>query len=473
MNYNITETDNSQLDWYMKLASSINDKPVPEDLKESIWGELKHNIDSGSVSNQTHQRRSLYYSLTGVAAAIAVLILLFTPETIETDYYSKAEKHGKGPVEAVEYKKGQDTRVDRILNYCDGLEAEIAEMEYIDDSPMVSSIILKIDRNDYGVFREVYNANSHAGFLPEAGSGLKPGKIRVQVYFPGRKYFTGDFNGDGYDDFGSCFTRDRKTSEFYISINNTEGRFLEPIPIVPGKTTLISRKDEILCGDINGDSYDDIVIKFSVGQNPEAVFKTFTNDKNLHFVETDYSFPHISLSPLQKSFCTDINGDRLDDLVVYNTRGKMAGRFFIALNNGPSGFAGPVEFKTGLTIPDSTIKHKPVIMDINGDGLSDTGIYWQMGEKNAYWYFSLTGKDMIGGSEFKARFGKGYMAFQGDYLVYTGDINNDGYDELLVKAGTTDEISFWYHMNNEREGNFSSAGSLSFNGEEDIIVKNR
>ena len=228
-----------------------------------------------------------------------------------------------------------------------------------------------------------------------------------------------------------------------------------------------------MCGDINGDGYDDIVIKFRTVDGTKAVFKTFTNNKELHFIETEYSYPEIGISQLQKSFCSDINGDRLDDLVIYNYRGLMAGRYFVALNTGNRGFQELHEYKTGLTIPDSTIKYKALVMDINGDGFSDTGIYWQMGEKDAQWYFSLSGNDMKGSPEFRARFGKGYMAFQGDYTVYTGDTDNDGYDELLVKAGTTDEISFWYNMKNGREGNFSSSGSLSFNGEEDIIVRQK
>ena len=474
MNYNNTETDKPGPYSYMKLVSSIKDQPVPEDLKESIWMEVQQRMKSaGSTGKKSTAPGSLYYSLAGIAAVIATLVFLFSPETIETDFYNTAVKHGKGPVEAPVYRRGQDPEVDRVLEYCDGLDAEITELNYVDKSQMLSSIVLKINRKDYGIFREAYNSNNKAVLLPEAGSGFKPGRIRVQIYFPGRKYFIGDFNGDGYDDFGSSFTRDREVSKFYISINNTEGRFLEALPFSPGKTKLISRKDEILCGDINGDGYDDIVIKFRTVDGTKAVFKTFTNNKELHFIETEYSYPEIGISQLQKSFCSDINGDRLDDLVIYNYRGLMAGRYFVALNTGNRGFQELHEYKTGLTIPDSTIKYKALVMDINGDGFSDSGIYWQMGEKDAQWYFSLSGNDMKGSPELRARFGKGYMAFQGDYTVYTGDTDNDGYDELLVKAGTTDEISFWYNMKNGREGNFSSSGSLSFNGEEDIIVRQK
>ena len=77
-----------------------------------------------------------------------------------------------------------------------------------------------------------------------------------------------------------------------------------------------------------------------------------------------------------------------------------------------------------------------------------------------------------GADEYKTGFNKGTMAFMGNYLPFTGDIDGDGYDDLLVKISTGDEISNWYLMTNDGDGTFTSANHfIDFNGEIDIIIR--
>jgi hypothetical protein len=75
--------------------------------------------------------------------------------------------------------------------------------------------------------------------------------------------------------------------------------------------------------------------------------------------------------------------------------------------------------------------------------------------------------------EYKAEFNKKVTtAFQGSSLHLSGDIDGDGYDDLLVKAGTSDEISKWHLMKNDGAGSFNSTGRfIDFNGENDFIAR--
>ena len=99
-------------------------------------------------------------------------------------------------------------------------------------------------------------------------------------------------------------------------------------------------------------------------------------------------------------------------------------------------------------------------------------LYWQQGERNAVWYVSQNNRSGAGDIEYITGFNKGKMAFWGNYLPFTGDMDGDGYDDLLVKNGTSDEVSNWYLMMNDGDGSFTIAGHLiDFNGEIDFIVR--
>jgi hypothetical protein len=110
---------------------------------------------------------------------------------------------------------------------------------------------------------------------------------------------------------------------------------------------------------------------------------------------------------------------------------------------------------------------------MNNDGYSDIIIYWQEGERNAFWYVSENNLSGAGSEEYALRFNqRGMMAFMGNYLPFTGDMNGDGLVDLLVKISTSDEVSNWYLMINDGDGSFNSAGNfIDFSGEIDLIVR--
>lgn len=463
---------------YKNLVSKIESVDVPDDLKTSIWKSLekenqKNPSSSPRVLSPTHG-----IIIATLAASVLLLLTLkpFSPGLLRIDssYFFIVEKKGKGPGENRTYTEGSDTRIDRLLLLADSAGVNEAEPFVNEKSGRIDYIKLRIPTDNYLIFRDLYNNEPGADSLLPLSGDYKRKHIVLQVYIPGRRFITGDFNGDSYIDFGVYFDRGKYPGRIFISLNDSSGNFLPHRQInINNEKIYLDDGDNIISGDFNGDGYDDLMVRSQNG--PEASNLAFYINMGQGEFENKFEFiPTDSILTQDiwnKFLAGDIDGDGFDDLVVVYYKGKLKGRFIVALNKQDGSFKPPYLMNTCFGGMKDNEKFSPLLMDINGDGLSDPGIYWQSGERDAYWYFIHNNPKEDETKEFYAGFGKGHMAFMGNYIPYTGDANADGYDELLVKLGTSDEVADWYLMLNRHDSTFAMGKPILFDGKPDLMIR--
>jgi len=334
---------------------------------------------------------------------------------------------------------------------------------------MTDFVIIRIRNRDYPAFTQALLEAGVDARLPET-SGQWSRFVSIQLYFQGRKFATGDVNGDGRSDVAAYFRRGRNTGQWSVSLHRQQAEFSTPVNIsFDDEALYLSEYATPLFADINGDDLSDLVIA-----EPGHPWKIMINQGEWKFTQ---SAQHITLSglpsldDLYQPLTGDFNGDGMDDAAVNYLKGEYAGRWFIALNAGKNGFGVFNEYPLNSGNMDLTIRYFPLILDFNGDGFDDCIIYFQDGELNASWFIGLNHQKNGFDEPFRVYFGNSPLAFYGDYYPFTGDFNADGYDDLIVKSGTQDETGEWYLEYNQAGINFTYGHDVLFDHLKDLINK--
>ncbi len=284
----------------------------------------------------------------------------------------------------------------------------------------------------------------------------------------------GDVNGDGVDDilvgrqFGNdamlIFGRDGGFASTSVSIGSLTagvdyvdvdggGGFSAPFFIGYTVSSV---------GDINNDGYDDIHL--SADSNTPRSFIIFGRDTfspSITLVPEAAAGRGISfISPTsvgdsQASALGDINGDGIDDVVIGSRRENEAivlfgnenlgGEFDVSTLDGTNGFALNIfggNFNLGISVSSAG--------DFNGDGFMDILVgapdYRTAGEGGgpvtlgfAYLIFgkasgfdptyTAANFDGIQGIRFD-----GVKRYTGDAVASAGDVNGDGYDDIMITS---------------------------------------
>ena len=137
----------------------------------------------------------------------------------------------------------------------------------------------------------------------------------------------------------------------------------------------------------------------------------------------------------------DVNGDGYDDMIIgaplNSAGGSFAGRAYL-YTNSLTGSDIPDEFFTGAAIGDGLGKSVKSAGDVNGDGYSDVIV-------GAYGYSGFTGRAYIyfGGSSIDniadvILTGATAGDFFGNSVSTAGDVNGDGYSDVIVGASEND-----------------------------------
>jgi len=304
----------------------------------------------------------------------------------------------------------------------------------------------------------------------------------------------GDVNGDGFDDllvsakrtilndddpysvdatFGSTYVVFGQASGSdaamnLSSLNGSNGFRLDAKEYDGNDFPQVST-----AGDVNGDGFDDVIIGISSGSSDystgysyvvfgkasgfDATMDLSSLDGSDGFRVEGEGFPKTTLLGSSVSSAGDINGDGFDDVVIgadygnYKTSfvlfGKASG-FEATLNvsslDGTNGFRlGSTEY--GDVYPGGSVSNAG---DVNGDGFddlivgapqanskygTDTGFSYVLFGKTSGFEAVMNVSDLDGRNGFRLDGAQPYD-FSGASVSGAGDVNGDGFDDLIVGA---------------------------------------
>jgi hypothetical protein len=323
----------------------------------------------------------------------------------------------------------------------------------------------------------------------------------------------GDVNGDGYSDV-------IVSAPLYDSDETDEGRAYVYHGSTTGLSTVVDwtvESDQAdanfgwsvrTVGDVNGDGYSDVIVGapyYGNGQNEEgrayvyhgsAMGLSSTADWTVESDLADIRFGY------SVGTAGDVNGDGYSDVIVgapYYTNDQTAeGRAYV-YHSSAAGLSSTVDW-TAESNQDGALFGYSVAMagDVNGDGYSDVIVgarYYDSGEMDegqAYVYHgSATGLSTT--ADWTAGSGQAFAYF-GTLVGTAGDVNGDGYSDVIVGAPKYDNghdnegRTYVYHgsatglsttvdwtvesdQDNARFGySVGTAGDVNGDGYSDVIV---
>ncbi|MCB2156879.1 integrin alpha [bacterium] len=263
----------------------------------------------------------------------------------------------------------------------------------------------------------------------------------------------GDVNGDGYDDIivGASNYANGQSQEgaVYFYHGSESGVYGTPDFVIEGNAALINLGYSVsTAGDVNGDGYDDVIMGAPLFTDDlyreGAAFVYYGSAGGLS------STPDWIMTGTQNterfgtsvSCAGDVNGDGYDDVIIgantYKNGEDYEGGAFVfhgsqtGLSNSPdwTGEGNQAACFFGNYVSNAG--------DVDGDGYDDVIVganFYNNGETNEgrafLFYGSASGLESTAGWTAE---GNAEAAEFGHSVSTAGDVNNDGYDDVIVGA---------------------------------------
>lgn len=303
--------------------------------------------------------------------------------------------------------------------------------------------------------------------------------------FGGTLTSAGDVNYDGYDDV-IIGAQDRA----YLFLGSPTG-----LKGVPNKVFTGDEKESLGCsvasaGDINNDGFSDVLIgsygKVRVylgslqGLVDSPILLTLDNNE-------DDAFGSVSAA------AGDINQDGYDDVLVGASGADMStGKVYIYLGTADGLALKPSKILTGEETGDDFGCSVAPAGDVNHDGFADVIIGASSASRasgRAYLY--LGGEEGLSDTPSFIINGEGPVRYLGNSVASAGDVDHDGFDDILVGASggngihgkvflymgsttgikSSPAVAFESSESDDRFGTaVSSAGDINKDGFQDIII---
>ncbi|MBK6772321.1 MAG: FG-GAP repeat protein [Ignavibacteria bacterium] len=266
----------------------------------------------------------------------------------------------------------------------------------------------------------------------------------------------GDVNGDGYDDVisGAC-AYDNLRGRSYIYFGGPAMNNVADV-IFTGETIQEDFGNSVSCaGDVNNDGFDDVIVGAQFFNNYYGRAYIYFGAPVMNNV-ADVVMTGETNSTLGKcvSDCGDVNGDGYDDVIIGpNISG---GRVWIyyggAVMNNTADIVITGQSAFGWSVSGAG--------DVNSDGYSDVLI-------GTYGYASATGKADIyfGGNSMDTipditMKGEYINSFFGASVSGAGDLNNDGYTDMIIGSANLDKAYIYLSSPPDNRKNLFLFGAI-------------
>lgn len=193
-------------------------------------------------------------------------------------------------------------------------------------------------------------------------------------------------------------------------------------------------------GDVNGDGISDLAVG-AARYLPPFEWRTevyvFYGDAALDTLPDliIYRPKHEYIGRTGLSACADVNGDGYNDIVISDPC-EANGRGIVSIYLGGPGIDTVADL---IIVGEGQLGNTLACSDVNGDGAADiiAGVYfWNLGDGRAYIYYGGRLLDPIPDVIIN---GHNYEEF-GFCVGGGGDLNGDGYEDLVVGAPENDEV---------------------------------
>ena len=318
----------------------------------------------------------------------------------------------------------------------------------------------------------------------------------------------GDVNGDGYSDVivGANFNDAGGTNagRAYIYFGGSSMNNVADINLTGAAASDNFGTSVSTAGDVNGDGYSDVIVGASAndagGTNAGRAYVYFggssMNDIADVLITGEAASDGLGISVATAG---DVNGDGYSDLIVgaylNDAGGSNAGRAYVYFGGSVMNNVADVTL-TGVAVSDQFGISVSTAGDLNGDGYSDVIAGANLNDAGgasagrAYVYF---GGNLMDNTADVLLTGAAANDQYGSSVSTAGDVNGDGYSDLIIGADQNDaggssagrvylydyfmknEIIPDLSMTGEATENYlghsvSSAGDVNGDGYSDVIV---
>ncbi|MEW5986820.1 MAG: VCBS repeat-containing protein [Chloroflexota bacterium] len=274
----------------------------------------------------------------------------------------------------------------------------------------------------------------------------------------------GDLNGDGYDEvvIGDYLHDggERDEGKVWVYYGSAEGLAGDPWMLEADQAGAFMGNFAGSAGDVNGDGYDDFVVgadRYDYEEVNEGVaYVYYGSAAGLGDSAADWTvYGNQDGANLGHSVATagDVNGDGYDDVIIGAFRfnhGQVDEGFAYLYYGSPAGLRPRPAWTAEGEQEGAYFAHSAVgVGDVNGDGYDDIvvgALLYDNGETDegqVYAYYgsadgpSLTANWVVESNVVEARLG--------GLVAPAGDVNGDGYADVITGAE-------WYSNGEEKEG---------------------
>lgn len=256
-------------------------------------------------------------------------------------------------------------------------------------------------------------------------------------YFGVSTATAGDVNGDGYDDVivGAYAYGASAVGRAYLYYGGTTMDNIVDVTMTGETSGLWFGVSVSTAGDLNGDGYSDVVVgAFGYANNSGRAYVYFGGTRMDNAADKTLTGEQVSNFGYSVASAGDVNGDGYSDLLV-GGKGFNSGTGRVYLyQNSMTGSDVPDERFTGEAPGNNFGISVASAGDVNGDGYADiiVGAFgYSDSVGRAYIYYGGPTMDNIADVTLNGNVSINYFG----YTVSTaGDVNRDGYADVIVGA---------------------------------------